>query len=447
MGTKQSDHVFYRDLHREYPVLVRGEGVYLYDVNGKRYIDGSSGALVCSLGHGNREIAEHLRAQAATLDFVPIARFTHGPQIELAERLARLGSADLPYAYFVSGGSEAVETAIKMARQYHLERGERGRYLVIAREPSYHGNTIACLAAGGHPGRRRNYDPYLMPSPKIRLPHCASCPYSLHYPSCNLHCANVLESEITRAGAENVSCLLFETITGSCGGVIIPPPGYVGRIAEICRRHGVVMVADEVMCGAGRTGPFLASSRFESMPDILILGKGISAGYAPLAALLVSERIYRAFEDGSGAFVNNYTFAANPMSCAAACKVLEIIERDGVLDRVVPAGLYLQSRLEQLAGHHPQLGTVVRAAGLMLAVDVYRDREKMEPFPADEKVGEKLARACLEEGLVIYPALLALATGDGDCFLLGPPLTITVPEIDELVAALERALARAFPAA
>lgn len=444
MGQRMGDHVFYRDLHRDYPVLERGDGVYLYDVAGKRYIDGSAGALVCSLGHGHREVAEHMRTQAARLEFVPIARFTHGPQVELAARLVALAGPGLPYSYFVSGGSEAVETAIKMARQYHTEKGHPGRFLVIGRQPAYHGNTLACLAAGAHPGRRRPYEPYLMPSPKIELPHCSSCPYHLTYPACGLYCANALEGEITRAGPDSVSCFILETITGSCGGVIIPPPGYIDRIAEICARYDVVLIADEVMCGAGRTGRFLAASHFGRTPDIVILGKGIAAGYAPLAALLVSQRIYDAFEAGSGAFINNYTYAANPVACATACKVLEILVRDALIERAAVAGALLKSGLEKLAARHASLGTEVRQIGLMIAADLFQDRDRSVPFGPEARAGERLARACLDEGLVIYPGLLALAGGTGDCFLLGPPFTITDPEIDELLAALGRALTRVF---
>jgi len=446
MGTKQRDKVFYRDLHREYPVLVRGEGIYLYDSDGRRYIDGAGGALVCSLGHGNREMAEHMRGQAERLAFVPIARFTHAPQAELADRLSRLGHPDLPYSYFVSGGSEAMETAIKMARQYHLERdGRSSRFLVIGRYPGYHGNTLACLSIGGNASRRRPYEPYLFPSPKLPVPHCASCAFHLGSPSCDLECANALEREIFRAGAENVSCFVAETITGASGGVIPPPPGYLARVAEICRRHGVLFIADEIMCGSGRTGRFLACSHFDAMPDILVLGKGITAGYSPLAAVLVSNAVYDVFEKGTGAFINNYTFAANPLSCAMACKALEILERDRLMPRAAAAGERLRERLRGLARRHPVLGKDIRGSGLMIGVDLFRDRDRLEPFPRGEAAGEKLTRACLQEGLVIYPGLLALAGDLGDCFLLGPPLNITEEESEELVAALDRALARSFP--
>ncbi|MEW6369011.1 MAG: aminotransferase class III-fold pyridoxal phosphate-dependent enzyme [Acidobacteriota bacterium] len=446
MGTRQGDHVFYRNLHRDYPVLCRGDGVYLYDRSGKRYLDGAGGALVCSIGHGSREVAEHVRRQAETLAFAPIARFTHDPQIELAERLARMGSPHLPYAYFVSSGSEAVETAIKMARQFHVECGERGKSLVIGRQPSYHGNTLACLSAGGNAGRRRHYAPYLFASPKIALPHCASCPYHLSYPSCDLYCARQLEREILRAGPENVSCFIAETVTGSSGGVIIPPRGYLKLVAEICARHRVVLIADEIMCGTGRTGRFLATSHFDALPDICILGKGITSGYTPLAALLVSERVYAAFEAGSGAFINNFTFAANPLSCATACKVLEIVERDGLIARADRAGSFLRGLLSDLAGEHPHLGANIRGVGLMMAVDIFKDRGIMQPFDAADEVAERLTRACLDEGLVVYPSSLALADREGECILLGPPFVISESESEELVMCLVRAMSRVLGA-
>ena len=447
MGTRQGDHVFYRNLNRDYPVLCRGDGVYLYDSCGKRYIDGAAGALVCSIGHGNREVAEHVRGQAETLAFAPIARFTHGPQIELAESLARMGSPELPYSYFVSSGSEAVETAIKMARQFHIERGgERSRTLVVGRQPSYHGNTLACLSAGGNAGRRRHYAPYLFASPKIALPHCASCPYHLSYPSCDLYCARQLEREILRAGPENVSCFIAETVTGSSGGVIIPPTGYWRLVAEICARYGVVLIADEIMCGTGRTGRFLAASHFDAMPDVCILGKGITSGYAPLAALLVSENVYAAFEAGSGAFINNFTYAANPLSCATACKVLEILERDDLIARADVAGSYLRGLLSDLAGEHLHLGAAIRGIGLMVALDLFKDRGRMQPFDAADEVAEKVTRACLNEGLVVYPSSLALADREGDCILLGPPFVISESETEELVMCLVRALSRVLGA-
>jgi adenosylmethionine-8-amino-7-oxononanoate aminotransferase len=283
-----------------------------------------------------------------------------------------------------------------------------------------------------------------MPSPKIHLPHCASCPYRLAFPACDLYCAGVLEDEIRRAGPRNVSCFIAETITGSCGGVIVPPDGYFERIGRICAKYEVVLIADEVMCGTGRTGKFLAASHFGGIPDILILGKGITAGYAPLAALLVSEKIYSAFERGSGAFLNNFTFAANPVSCAVASKVLEILDRDGLVGRAAFIGSYVRAALEKLTAKHIHLGRDVRGLGLILAADLYEDRETRTPFSPEKNMAEKLARACLDEGLVIYPGLLALAGKTGDCFLLGPPYTIKEAEVDELIELLDRALSRLF---
>ncbi|MBB5233000.1 aminotransferase class III-fold pyridoxal phosphate-dependent enzyme [Deinococcus budaensis] len=425
--------VFYRS-RKSYPVAVRGEGVYLYDADGRRYLDGSSGALVANIGHGRAEVADALARQARELPFVHGSQFSSPVLEEYAARL--LAFLGLPGFRFwgVSGGSEANESAIKLARQYHLERGEPGRYRVVTRVPSYHGASLGALAASGMGARRAIYSPLMneaawpkLPKPDPTLSGEAD--------------AERLRAVLEEAGPGTVAAFLCEPVVGASDAALAPNPGYHARIAEICREYGVLFVADEVMSGMGRCGaPLAVRLGGEVTPDIVVLGKGLAAGYAPLAGLAASAEVYGTVMNGSGAFKHGFTYAGHPVSVAAGLSVLEIVERERLPERAREQGGRLLAGLRELKAKHPGV-LEARGHGLLLGLalgDPATGQAYETPGAAD-----RVARAAWERGLITYPGTGALDGTRGDHLLLGPPLSISDAEVDELLAALDGALGAA----
>ncbi len=435
-----ASHVFYRSSRKKYPTAVKSEGVYIYDSEGKRYLDGSSGALVVNIGHGVQRIAQVMAEQASRLAFSHGSQFTSEPQEKLAALLAEMAPGDLDYAYFTSGGSEATETALKLARQYHLERGKVRKSKVIARWTSYHGNTIGALSMSGNPGRRRPYSPLLLDFPHIPPAYCFRCPFGMTHPECDLKCAQALEDEIVRQGPENVSAFIAEPVVGASAGALPAPSGYFQRIREICDRHDVLFIADEVMCGCGRTGKDFAIQHWDVVPDILVTAKGMASGYAPLAATIVRREIHDAFEKGSGQFVHGHTYGGSPLSCAVGFAVLSLAKEWGLAERAAEQGDYMRSRLEELY-KYPFVGDV-RGKGLMLGIELVKDRATKEPFPPELHLNSKVGSAAFANGLITYPGGGSVDGSRGDHILLGPPLVITRAEIDELVGILDLTLDR-----
>ncbi len=433
-----SGHIFQRDLTRHYPMLVRGEGVYVWDDQGRRYLDSTSGISVSCIGHGRERVAEALRRQAMTLAYTTSGYFTNQPAEALAEQISRLAPGDLNNVFFTTGGSESVETAIKLARRYHLERGKAQKHLVIGRWASYHGATLAAVAASGHVVRRRLYTPYLLPFPHIAAAYCYRCPFDKTYPACGLACARDLERAILQAGAEHVAAFIAEPIVGAAAGAVVPPPDYFAAIREICDRHDVLFIADEVITGFGRTGAYFAMEHWGIVPDLMTVAKGIGGGYAALGAVLVSDRVKRAFSENMAAFAHGFTFSNHPLSCAAALEVLAIIEEERLVEAAARQGAYLQDRLRHLY-RHPIVGDI-RGMGLLAGVELVRDRETREPFDATARIADRLFQLCLERGVIIYPGSGMVEGPRGDQFLLCPPFIISPAQIDELVDALSGAL-------
>lgn len=427
-----------RDLARDYPVLVRGEGVYVWDEAGRRYLDATSGISVSCVGHGNARVAEALRRQAMTLAYATSGYFANVPAMRLAERIGRLTPGDLHHLFFTTGGSEAVETAIKLARRYHLARGNAGKYLVIGRWASYHGATAAALSAGGHAPRRQTYTPYLLSFPHVVPAYCYRCPFGLTYPSCGLACAGDLEREILRAGPENVAAFIAEPIVGAAAGALVPPDGYFEQIRATCDRYDVLFIADEVITGFGRTGRFFAMEHWPVVPDMMAVAKGMSGGYAPLGAVVVSDRIGAVFQESMASFAHGFTYSDHPLSCAAALEVLDIIEEDDLVAGAARLGEYLLARLEELR-QHPAVGDV-RGRGLLAGIELVQDQASREPFPAQRRVADRLFALCLERGLIIYPGGGMVDGHAGDQFLLCPPYIVTRSQIDDLVTTLDDAL-------
>jgi adenosylmethionine-8-amino-7-oxononanoate aminotransferase len=431
-------HLFRRSATHAYPRVRRAEGVWIETEDGRRILDGSSGALVASIGHGVREVIDAQREQAERVSYVHGAHFAVEAQEELAARLAGMAPGDLDRVYPVSGGSEANESAMKLARQYFLERGQPAKHKVIARWTSYHGNTLGALSLSGHAARRRPYAPLLLDEPHIPPCYCYRCPFGLEYPSCGVKCAYALEDEITRQGPEYIAAFIAEPLVGAAGGALTPPPEYFPIIREICSRYDVLFIADEVMTGIGRTGASFAVNHWNVVPDIITTGKGVSGGYAPLAAMIVREPLFQAIATGSGAFVHGFTYGGHPPSAAAGAAVLKYVTEHRLVERAAERGRYLEERLAPLRSR--RIVGDVRGKGLMWGIEFVRDRSTKEPFDRTLRVAERVGEAAFERGLIIYPGSGNADGVRGDQLLIGPPLVITEEEIDRLIEMLTGAI-------
>jgi len=435
--------VFWHDLTHALKPISHGEGVYLYDTEGKQYLDGASSVVVTNIGHGNKRVAQAMAEQAGKLAYAPHHVFSNAPMIELAERLARFTPGNLDYCQFVSGGSEANETAIKLARAYFLEKGQPSRWKVIGRWNSYHGNTLGALSVNGHRGRRAPYLPMLIDFPHIPAAYCYRCPLKLEYPSCEVACAKTLEETILAEGPDTIAAFIAEPIVGAAAAAITPPAEYFPMIRAICDKYGILFIADEVMTGVGRTGRFFAIEHWGVLPDILVAAKGITGGYAPLGAVAVRQEIFEAFipPHGSGQFIHGFTYSGHPLSCAIANTVLQIWEEAGLTENAAALGPYLRQRLEELQERHPIIGDV-RGLGLMQGIEFVQNRQTKEAFPARAKIARRVSDAAVEEGLIVYPGTGSVDGVQGDHLLITPPLIITRPQIDELIEKLDRALGK-----
>ena len=438
--TVPADHLFRRHPGRPLPVVVRGEGVFLYDENGKRYLDGSGGALVAGIGHGVREIADAVARQMAQVSYAHGTQFSVRAQQDLAPRLAELAPADLDRVYLVSGGSEATESALKLSRQYQIAAGRPTKHLVVSRWLSFHGNTLGALSTSGHAYRRRPYQPLLIDFPHIPPAYCYRCPFGLSYPDCGIRCARALEDTIKQVGPEHVAAFIAEPIVGAAAGAVVPPPEYFPIIREICDRYEVLFIADEVMSGLGRTGRNFAIDHWQVVPDLITTGKGIGGGYAPLGALIVRESIFQVVADSPSGFVHGHTYGGHPPSAAAGAAVLRYLTDHDLVDAAARKGEYLIERLQPLADR-PTVGDI-RGKGLMIGIEFVRDKATKAPFDRSAGFAEALGRAAFERGLIVYPGSGQADGVDGDHVLIGPPLTISRDEIDLLVSLLTESIAQ-----
>jgi len=437
MTTTTATHLFKRSA-KPLPEVVRAEGVWIETSDGKRYLDGSAGALVASIGHGVQTVVEAQARQAGAVAYVHGTHFSVPAQEEMAARLAALAPGDLDRVFPVSGGSEANETAIKFARQVHLEHGEGERQLTIGRTTSYHGNTLGTLAVSGHAPRRRPYLPLLKDQPHIPPAYCYRCPFGLEYPSCEIRCATALEDEITRTGPQYISAFIAEPVVGAAGGALVPPPEYFPLIRQICDRYGVLLIADEVMTGIGRTGAAFAVDHWEVQPDMITTGKGVGGGYAPLGAMIVREPHFQAIAQGSGAFMHGFTYGGHPPSCAVGAAVLGYVEEHDLIARAAAMGARLRERLTPLLER--RIVGDLRGLGLMLGVEFVRDRATKEPFARALRVAERIGEAAFARELIVYPGSGNVDGVRGDQVLIGPPLVISEAEVDLLAARLIEAV-------
>jgi adenosylmethionine-8-amino-7-oxononanoate aminotransferase len=431
--------MFGRDLARAKPVIARGEGIRLWDREGNEYIDASSGAVsVISVGHGRREVAEAMATQAATVAYVHGGLLQHEVGEALAEELAQVTPGKLTRVMFVSGGSEANESAIKLARQYHLLRGKPEKSVVLSRRRSYHGMTLGALSVSGYELRRRFFEPLLLWQPDVAEPYRYRCALCKGAAACTLACADDLERSIQAHGPERVAAFIAEPIVAAAGPGISPPPGYFERVREICDRHDILFIADEVVTGWGRTGKWFGIEHWDAVPDVITTAKGISGGYAPLAALLIGEHVADAFEQRGVPFVHGYTYMEHPVSCAAGLAVLRIIKREGLVENAARQGEYLFAHLNDLAAESPFIGDV-RGKGLLAGIELVADKATRRPFDPSLGVTQRLLDAARARGLMLYPG----QSGDGiasDQFLVSPPLIVTHDDIDEIMQRLALAL-------
>jgi hypothetical protein len=432
-----SSFVFHRSLGRSLPEVARGAGAVLWDRQGKRYLDGSGGALVVNIGHGRDEVASAVARQAAAAAYVHGTQFTSGALEEYARRLAAHAPGDCNRLYLVSGGSEANETAVKLARAYHLAAGRPARYKVIRRSVSYHGNTLATLALSGRPRLHAPYLPLLAPAPEAKAPFCYRCPLDKTYPDCAVACVLDLEEAILREGPETVAAFIMEPVIGASAAAAVPPEDYARRAREICDRHGVLLIDDEVMTGFGRTGRWFGIEWSGVVPDIMTCGKGMSGGYVPAGGVLARGPIVETLAAGGG-FVHGFTYSHHPVTAAACLATLDVLEREGLVERARALGETLHARLQPLRGR-PHVGDV-RGRGLMAGIELVADKASRRPFPRLEGRAEAVAARALAAGLVAYPCA-GVATGtDGDAILLAPPFVVTETELAEMVAILQGAL-------
>ncbi|MFK7763928.1 MAG: aspartate aminotransferase family protein [Roseobacter sp.] len=438
-------HVFPRSMKSAPPRAVRGEGCYLYDDTGKAYLDGSGGAAVSCLGHGDKDVIAAIQSQAQSLAFAHTGFFTSKAAEELADLLVSLAPGDLDRVYLVSGGSEATEAAIKLARQYFVEIGQPERKHLIARRQSYHGNTLGALAAGGNAWRRAQFAPLL-----IDVSHIAPCYEYVDrhddesVTNYGLRAAQELEDEILRLGPENVMAFMAEPVVGATMGAVPGVAGYFKRIREICDRYGVLLILDEVMCGMGRTGHLFACEAEGIAPDILCAAKGLGAGYQPIGAMLCTKHIYDTLAAGSGFFQHGHTYVGHPVAAAAARAVLDKLLRDGLVERAQTMGMRLHAALNDAFGQNPHVGDI-RGRGLFLGVEIVADRESKAPFSPDLALASHLKAAAFDAGLICYPNAGTRDGKHGDHILLAPPFILEDTHIEELVSKLSRAISLVVP--
>ncbi len=441
-----NSHIFGRTTRDALPVAVAGDGCYLIDSAGKRYLDGSGGAAVSCLGHSDPDVRAALHAQLDQLAFAHTGFFTSQPAEDLADLLIADAPAGIDRVYLVSGGSEAVEAALKLARQYFMEIGQPQRHRVIARRQSYHGNTLGALAAGGNAWRRAQFAPML-----VETSHIAPCyPYrdkgdGETLEAYGLRVADELEAEILRLGPDSVMAFVAEPVVGATMGAVGAVPGYLPRIRQICDRYGVLLILDEVMCGMGRTGYLYACLEDDVAPDMITIAKGLGAGYQPIGALLTTGAIYDAVAQGSGFFQHGHTYMGHAMAAAGAGAVLRAIHDRDLLTRVRDMGLLLDAALGERLGQHPHVGDI-RGRGLFRGVELVADRDTKAPFDPSRKLHAKIKAAAMEAGLICYPMGGTIDGQRGDHVLLAPPFIITDAQIGELTDKLGTAIDAALAA-
>ncbi len=432
--------IVHRTIAHQYPVAARGAGIRIWDTSGKEYIDASGGAAVSCLGHGHPDVLAAMHTQLDKLAYAHTSFFTTEVAEELGSDLVEHAPPGISHVYFVSGGSEAIEAALKMARQYFVEIGEPERRHIIGRQQSYHGNTLGALAVGGNAWRRKQFAPLL-----IETHHVSPC---FEYRGKRAEesprqygerLAAELEAKIEALGPKTVIAFIAETVGGATAGAITPVEGYFKRVREVCDRHGVLLILDEVMCGMGRTGTLHACEQEGVSPDLMAIAKGLGGGFAPIGAVLVGARVFEAFAKGSGLFQHGHTYLGHPLACAGALAVQRVIRRDGLLANVRRQGEHLTRRLNERFGNHHHVGDI-RGRGLFQAVELVAERAAKEPFDPAHKLHARIKQQAMARGLMVYPTGGTADSVKGDHVLLAPPFICSEADIDLIVERLGEAV-------
>lgn len=436
MSQNKQSNLFYQASNSR-PMLDYAKGIYLYDIDGKKYLDGSSGAMVSNIGHSNPNVLAAMKKQMDKATFGYRLHFQNEPAERLASMTAELMPDGLDRVFFVSGGSEAVESCIKLARQYALTKGEDSRYKVISRFPSYHGCSLGALALTGYDPLAKPFLPMMHDIPKIAAPTCYLDSDNLDDEARGIKYAELLRDEIIAQGKETVLAFIMEPVGGASTGALVAPDSYYTRIREICDEYGILLIYDEVMTGAGRTGKFVASEHWDVVPDIVALSKGFAAGYAPLGAMVAKTKIVDSVLNDGG-FLHGFTYAGNPLACAAGVAVLSELKDQNLIENAAKMGEILKAKLTKLMDRYPFIGDV-RGLGLLLAFELVTDRDSMQVLPKELNAHSRLVDLAYERGLIIYSRRTRGGL-EGDHFLICPPLIINAVQIDEIITVLTQSL-------
>ena len=436
----ENSNILPRHNSYELPIAAYGDGCYIIDKNGKKYLDGSCGAAVSCLGHSDQTINDAIITQTKKLAFAHTSFFTNEPAEELAKLLSSNSPVGLDRVYFVSSGSEAIEASLKLAKQYFIEIGKPKKHRVISRKQSYHGNTLGALAVGGNAWRRSLFEDLLIEtsliSPCYKYRHQDANESEIDY---GLRVANELEDEIIRLGPDNVMAFIAETVVGATAGALTPVEGYFERIREICTQYDVLLILDEVMCGMGRTGPLFACDEEKIIPDMITIAKGLGAGYQPIAAMMCQNFIYEAINQGSGFFQHGHTYLGHPIACAASLAVVNKLIKESFSEKVIRKGKYLQKKLEITLGQNEYIGDI-RGRGLFRGVELVQNRETKEPFPKNFNIAGKIKKRALDLGLICYPMQGTVDGTVGDHILIAPPFIINENEMNEICQKLKTSI-------
>ncbi len=431
----------FRDFQKIYPVMTRGKGVYLYDQAGRQYLDAVGGIAVVNVGHAVPEIIAAMTEQAQRVAFVHGGSFANEPAMALSEELSTWTPPGLKHVLLLSGGSEATETAMKLARQYHLERGHGTKYRIISRWTSYHGNTIGALSMSGRTAWRGDFTPYLQNFPKIHAPICYRCPLGKSYPTCQVTCADELERVIGLEGADSIAAFIAEPVIGTSATGVTPPPEYYPRIREICDKHDVLFIADEVITGIGRTGKNFGIEHWGVIPDMITTAKALSSGYSPLAAVVLHDKVFDGIAKGSARMTQGFTYSGHPLSAAVGLAVLRYLKANRLVENAARIGRVLLDQLAALK-KYPIVGDV-RGLGLLVGVEFVADQATKRPFPPEAHVTHRIVEAMFEEGVMVVPGMSGMIDGvAGDHIQISPPYIFSEEHVDQLTTSLEKAIQR-----
>lgn len=441
-AAQERDRHLFGTLHGTTPpevICERGDGVYLYDQNNRKYIDFSGGPHVASLGHGNQKVNEATKKQIDKVSFFFRAFWLNEPLLELAERIIKFAPPNLTMCQFCNSGSEANETAIKIARQYHVERGKPEKYMVVSRWQSYHGMTLGALSVSGHAIRRQKFEPILHQWPKIPAPLCYHCAYELTYPDCDIKCARALEEMINQVGSQYIAAFFIEAVGGAGTACMVPVPEYYPMVREICDKYDVLLIDDEVICGFGRTGKWFGINHWGVNPDIITSAKGMTGGYTPMAVVIIDEKIGEVFSETGAGFMHGFTMEGNPVSAATCLAVIDVLEKEGLVERCARLGEYFFQKGREKLSHHPVVGDI-RGRGLLMGIELVQNKETREPFELKRRAANNLQHIAMNHGVMSYPTAGIKNGVSGDALLVSPPFIITEPVIDEAFNLLDAAL-------